>query len=369
MKCHVARRLRVLLPIAWTLGIGLVHGIPMWEKIEDPLISDLTVLSLTHASSHPSFPDGILVAGTRQNGVIISEDGVTWTHAGLDSTSIATMAISSVDGTIYAGEGDGGVIGIGGFTGQGIYRSDDASNWTVVTNGMLNPTERVAAIAVNSLGDVFTSINGRFHATTDRGENWTNIDDPQIEFVSAIAVGEDDNLIVGSYGLVTGYLSVLSRDGTSILHQFMLPQAFDRPSALLVDPYRNKVYAGLTVSLNKPINFHASSDTGASWGQSASIGEPGVVEPEGLSYPWIAEIVARPFGDVIALVNRTMEDPIHRSADGGVTWELKSEGIENNIVLAATVTGDGTVYVGTEGNGIYKSTYALPTELSHFSAE
>lgn len=60
---------------------------------------------------------------------------------------------------------------------------------------------------------------------------------------------------------------------------------------------------------------------------------------------------------------------VFRSGDQGDHWEDVSEGLTNRNVRALVADGDGTLYAGTTGGGVFRSTYLVPVELSEFSVD
>ena len=45
---------------------------------------------------------------------------------------------------------------------------------------------------------------------------------------------------------------------------------------------------------------------------------------------------------------------VYRSSDGGAEWQACNQGLSNPRVRALVIDGEGTAYVGTYGNGVYR---------------
>jgi photosystem II stability/assembly factor-like uncharacterized protein len=275
-----------------------------------------------HETSH-----GVLLAGTWMDGLGRSTDnGETWSQA-LEYGSYASQIASMSGGTVFCGKGDGG----------GLYRStNDGATWSLVgphgTNGSIR------GIIVNSLDQIFISDAGgpELYRSTDAGATWTpranglsGTYTPGQMVVSHFNGAEFLFLIAQNYvtSLTTLYRSTADGDlWTPMTSQSYMDHLFAHSNGYLF-------FAG-------PSGVMRSTNNGSSW-----------------QVAWPYEFNTQ---QMISLANGEIWSgnnygPLLRSTDNGITWtEFSGLGMGNPMGLIQT--HDASVFVGTEGTGIFRTT-------------
>ena len=348
-------------------------ALDQWVRVVDPQMQSLTILSLAYTAQHPTYPQGIFLAGTLDHGLWRSTDGDHWTQSGLTTDSISAIAIAP-DGTIYAGTGDGTRNPFPPYRSvtAALYRSSDAASWEAINNGLthpLNPAEKLYNthfLAVNSQGVVFVSLDGYVFRSADRGASWTILSLAWGLTFSAIWIDTENHIILGdNYGMVAqARLLRVSPDGATILNSFELP-AWDRPMTFGLNQNTGSLFVGLVPTINHSRSIYRSADLGQSWTFSAQVGEGVLTDnPPGYWYPVVSGIASRPQGDLFIAASAG----VLRSIDDGATWENANRGLGAVTCRALIATADGTLYAGT-ASGVFRSTYLVPVGLCEFRVE
>ena len=128
---------------------------------------------------------GELYVGT-SNGVFISSDnGESWSTAGLSENYISVLTITS-DGIIFAGDKYG----------EGIYKSiDKGINWTRSIEDLT-----MTVLLINSAGYIFAGTSDGVFFTTDAGKTWNECSEGfQRTSIGAMAMSPDGYLYAGTH--------------------------------------------------------------------------------------------------------------------------------------------------------------------------
>ncbi|HJQ84083.1 MAG TPA: hypothetical protein VKA21_08410 [Candidatus Binatia bacterium] len=255
-------------------------------------------------------PDGTILAATDWIGVWSgTNDGGPWLPRngdlpiGVNAAATTAVADPAASGTLYAGvlnQGvfktiDGGTTWQHADTGLAVTSSPFSSNITLAIDPQ-TPTTLYAALWK---AGVFK--------TTDGGASWTALD------------------VVG-------------------------PDSLTPPVALAIDPAApDTVYVGLWGAPASSIR--KSTDGGATW-VSAELSNPNPLAPRQVS-----QIVVDPNTPTTVYASASPEG-IYKSVDGGLTWQLASNGIVGGRYITSIVIdpGDSRVLYATDPlQGIYVS--------------
>ncbi len=262
---------------------------------------------------------GTVYIASLGGGILKSTDnGNTFAAAntGLDSLVVASLAMAQNDpNLLYAG------------TGAGIYKSTDGgATWVVTGNDQLPLSLVIDPTNPNIL---YAGFNGDLQKTIDGGDTWVSsangIDNP---FVFSLAIDPNNTSVV--YAGTAGTGAFKSSDGGATWNPLNVDTTV---WVIYVDPANsNVVYAGSNGN-----GVFKSTDAGASFVRT---GSPVV-------------------GVVLALAktgNRlyagTATQGVSVSKDDGATWT--NTGISDGLGLVLSVGHDGSVYAGTNFDGVFQ---------------
>ena len=247
--------------------------------------------------------------------------------------------------TAVAGMPDDPYTFLAGYTGGGVFRSDDAGHhWTPITDGFLD-AGAVGAVAVAEsdpnviyVGTGSTCIRGNIsvgrgvYRSTDRGATWSFIGLPESGAIGEIVVDprDPDRVFVAALGHPFGRNEergvFRSRDGGATWENVLFLSDSTGAVALAMDPSNPRVlYAGMWRAERKPWTLisggaeggvYKSVDGGDTWRKLAGGLPEGVVGKVGL-----AVSPANP-QRVWAMVEARPGNGLYRSDDGGETWEF-----------------------------------------------
>ncbi|PHQ28418.1 T9SS type B sorting domain-containing protein [Leeuwenhoekiella nanhaiensis] len=301
-----------------------------------------------------------LYAAVSRSGIWMSPDkGLTWEaiNTGIDNLTFYTLFAD--DNRIFAAESEGGVFFSddngqswtnrnNGFTDRNeitdfhlfnntVYASaetlykttDDGLNWSRITvpNKQVG---RLSALTSNN-GVFYTASLGRIHYSTDNLQTWNTFNTPGITAtISSFETGQ--NAVYAATG--NGIYFKTNNDGQS----WQLVKN-NRTSDFLNDilVYENRI-------LTTAETVYVSTNDGSSWNTS----------DRGLSGLRTTSLDF--FGNYLYASNES-SGGIHRSPDGGNTWENVSQGLTltNARGVGAIKSKDNSLFAAT-GGGIYKST-------------
>lgn len=276
-----------------------------------------------------------------------------------------------------------------------------------ITQGPGNIGGRINAIAIHPYNDSIMYIgfsHGGVFKTINKGSNWFPIFDNEITLSIAhieidkkdpekIWVGTGDKNISGYPFAGTGVY--FSQDGGENWESMGLEGASVISKIVLSEQNSNVIYAaamGLPFEKNNERGLYKSTDAGKNWQQILHVSDSTgiidlVVHPEDDQILY-AGSWNRVRNNAVSIIDGT-NTGIHRSYDGGESWELLDVGIDNipvsrvslhlnkdnpNIVIAGFVgQGDSTFCSSTthQLQGIYRSDdagdnwYPIPTMESN----
>lgn len=283
---------------------GLYHSNDLgetWQQI-GPEMSDLQVTAFFHARN------GVMLAGTWQNGVYASSDsGRTWVHGSL-SCPIRALTSTGPD-TFFAATN---------YLPCSIYRSiDNGLSWTEVDSGL----DMVRDIAASSSGDIFVGTDDGIFFSSDKGLTWTRRSTGMVSFVV-------DNMVAKGNSIWIGTMSVGSWETTDFgksWHDFSEDVVASDPAGNLLSSDGSR-----------------STDNGVTW-------SPYVTLPQGHQINSVA------FDDSGNVFVATTDSNVFFSSDTGGHWTKRSDGLVSSTNCLA-LDGSGHLYAGTWGNGLYRTT-------------
>ncbi|MBI4464982.1 MAG: hypothetical protein HY647_09785 [Acidobacteria bacterium] len=329
-----------------------------WRAISFDLASS-HVLALAIPPSSPS----TVYAGTFGRGVFRSTNGgLLWnaTNSGLAAGNIFTLARDpSGSGTVYAG------------TGNGLFKSTNrGQSWAAVSSGILNSVVTAVAVDPSNPSMVYagTGLPGGLGSTgvfksTNGGQTWTPAStglpsEPLLSIVTSLSI-DPSNAATLYAGTLGGVFKSLN-GGTSWTGVNSGLLSYPSVQALAIDPVNSStVYVGTYDGLFK------STNGGHNWAPANSGDIPLFpILSEGLSV--IYSLAVDPANAEI-LYAGTFGTGVFKSTDGGKTWSVATSGLPAFVTLAGlpatpvvALTVDpsspATMYVGTFGSGVFKST-------------
>jgi photosystem II stability/assembly factor-like uncharacterized protein len=254
-------------------------------------------------------------------GILKSKDGgqtFAAANQGLDSLVVASLAMAQSDpNLVYAG------------TGAGIYKTVNGGNTWVPTGSADLPLSLI--IDPTDPNILYAGFNGDLQKTTDGGDTWVSsangIDNP---LVFSLAIDPNSTSVV--YAGTAGTGAFKSVDGGANWYPLNVDTTV---WSLYVDPTNsNVIYAGSNGN-----GVYKSTNAGASFVRT---GSPAV-------------------GVVLALAKSgkrlyagTATLGVSVSKDDGATWT--NTGISDGLGIVLSVASDGSVYAGTNFDGVFERT-------------
>ncbi len=287
-----------------------------WTQINNGL-SNSYVQSLAINSSVSIF------AGTYGSGVFRSTDnGVSWTQVGLPGTEVYSFAINPV-GYVFAG--------VGYFSSGAFFSTDNGSSWTPAG---LTSNNAVAALAINSSGNVFAGTYGGIYLSTDNGTDWTPVNNglPSSPNILSLAINSSGYIFAGM-----GYISAnqgiyLSTDnGTSWNSVGLMNTGNVRALAINSSGY---IFAGTDSGV------YLSTNDGKSWSQVGLVG---------------AQVMSFAINSSGYIFAGTYGNGVYLSMDNGTSWTQANNGLTNSDVEPLAISSSGYIFAGTWGGGIYRA--------------
>ncbi len=217
-------------------------------------------------------------------------EGITWNKINIDASNLyVSCMIQASDGTIYAGTGESfaaeTMSGLedmgytGGFMGQGIYKSTDGNNFTLLTatEPEYNNTESdwayINEIAYdNNAKRLYAATNTGLKYSNDGGSSWAatkdtsgaelnmNAFDVQVSAEGAVLACVDNKCYLSLSGNVNDFVSRSTGDSISLPENNVKRIEFAfAPS----DP--NVAYASVVNQFGNVYNIYRSDDKGNTW--------------------------------------------------------------------------------------------------------
>jgi photosystem II stability/assembly factor-like uncharacterized protein len=296
---------------------------------------------------HPTNSNILYVA--TNDAVYKSRDGgASWEKfPSFSARRVTTVAIDPLlPATVYAGT-----------MGDAVYKSPDGGqHWlphnvglkehvSFVNQFVFHPALSEKIYAATTVGAFYSKDAGREWEERMNGMK-------EVHIVTAIAINPKDPSVL--YGGTTGGI-YRSDDGAMTwkkINNGLIPESELMASmalgvnAIEIDSANpNVVYAGTTKGL------YRTTDKGESWER---IGQS-------ITEPFISSIVLQSGDPSVVYIGGP--GGVWKSADGGKSWEAKNEGLASlNIrALAIEPRHDRSLYAGTNGSGLYRSTDAGAT--------
>jgi len=293
-----------------------------------------------------------------------TDSGATWNeaHQGLSGYEIGSMVGSpnyATDHTILAGRG--------AYQATVLKTTNSGLTWDASTTGMIGNRLRGLAISADFGSDhvVLAAADTGVFKSTDAGDTWQDVttgpvraDDPNMQ---AVAAASAEHLFAASSTRIWR-----SIDGGGYWRDSGLSGGAGPMRCLTVSPnYASDgtVFAGT----------HYDGNVGSSGGIWVSVNRGLSWQParEGLpAYPSVQKIVLSPsFASdrtmFVGLTHPAGEGGVYKSIDAGGTWVEVNTGIEYDpnvgpavraVAISSQYASDQTVYAGTDGFGVFRST-------------
>lgn len=297
-------------------------------------------------AAHPTKPN-ILYIATNQYIYKTRDEGRTWEKisGGMSHSRVIAIAIDpTYPATIYAGT-----------KGDAVYKSyDGGQRWVPQKTGLDDVT---MTSVVNQLVFDPNNANHLFAATTmgifeslDGGESWKKRMDGMKEVLMVVTIAIDparpNVMYAGTSGGV--YRSADGARRWDKANQGLIsPDLLSSSRALMVN---SLVIDSVTPAI-RPETIYAATlrglykttDGAKSWSRIA----------ESLPDQMIIAIAVDPAGTLYAAGRKG----VYKSADHGITWNVRNNGLESLNIrsLALSPSDSSTIYLGTNGTGLYRS--------------
>lgn len=269
--------------------------------------------------------DGRVFAGSFYQGVFSTDDaGNTWKDLHFPVAASVEDLTMSDDGTLFAG-----IIGE-----PGLYRTPDAGE-TWMPLGLKNIGSVLAVSADTILAGAVGRQTHGLYRSIDGGEDWTQVGLSDFEVTELAAEGDD------LYAGTLGHGVYRSADRGTTWSAAGL--SGENIRGLVASP-SGVVYAGTFDG-----EIYVSSDT--SW----------TLAHKGPPSAGILTLVPTPGRVVFAATT----EGVLRSIDGGHSWHSMNDGLpgSRHRTSGLAVDAEGYLYVGTWGEGVFRSTEAVATTL------
>jgi photosystem II stability/assembly factor-like uncharacterized protein len=302
-----------------------------WSLVGSGLTNDhITALTVSEDGTS-------LFAGTDGGGVFLStNNGAYWTSAssGLTNSHVRALVVSGKN--IFAGTDGGGVF----------LSTDNGTTWNPVNTGLNFPYVRAFGVVPNGTAgiNIFAGTwgNGIF-LSTNNGANWTSVNSGLICRCVNTLAAYDSNIFVGTNGCG----AFESTDDGASWSQINGGVTFPNVYALGVVP---NDHGGKNLVAGSGGIF-LSSDNGSSWILTTPNYRPGDVHA-------FAMLRSESGETKIFAGDNNMDNPnahvvqIYLSKDEGFTWVQFGVDINASRVNALAVS-DTNLFVGTDNRGIF----------------
>ena len=354
---------------------------------------------VTSIAIAPSDPD-VVYAGTVSGMYVSRDDGTSWSAAGLREFAIPTVRVDPADpDVVYAVAEEA--------TASGLYRSTDGgADW--IRSG---PAGAQALDIDPSNPQVLWlgTDTGHLHRSTDHGESWTLLlhkqysswsmgqtvwndhpitsvlvdpEDPgrvylalgrgdddafgwtedggstwQFSRVGRLTPGQARDLAVTPAGYAPQALFIVSSGDSSVSYSDAVYRSLDQGgtwemiagqvgSTVVVDPTAPRRLLLGTTSTEQPLVVFDHTD--GSWSDASA----GLPTPPFTTWASPDAVAVSPDGSGVAYLG-FQRGHLHRSQDGGRTWELPPGGIHNADVLDLAISPTNPMAVLVSGGGLF----------------
>jgi len=310
------------------------------------------------------------VIGSVGGGIWKTTDGGTlWIEKTKDLPNIAFTTIDlavSNPNVLYAGTGEGGLGGVDGIGGNGVFKSIDAGEtWTQLSSTagnedfqninrlIVDPTDENVLLICNSYGNGF---NTGIFKSIDGGANWSNkislSNSGTRGFQQLIATPGNFNVQYATFNGVGVYKSIDAGETWNLSNMGMSPAG--RIEMAVSPENASKIFASAEGGDGSRLYF--SEDAGATWsivdvsfgGNSADyLGGQGWYDNTILCSPYAENVV---YVGGVSMLKVELGSGGSTTADVISMVENGSEAFMDFVNFSATEVG-GTLEVGTSANG------------------
>jgi hypothetical protein len=283
---------------------------------------------------NPSSPTTIYAADRLDHGVLKTTDGgVTWVST-IGGGLNALVMDPSTPSTLYAGSSSGI-----------LKTTNGGGNWTSMNSGLTDTFVRALAIDPSTPTTLYSGTeSGGVFKSTDGAMTWTPVNTGLSSgSVNSIAI---DHLTTSTiYAAVPGAGVFQSTNGGGSWTAINSGLTDTLANVIVVDPTNSQtLYVGTLFT-----GVFKSTNQGATW----SLASTGLVSGS-VGGGVVGAIAINPQNPNILYV--ATWTGVSKSTDGAATWADANNGLTASVVSATAVTGSGTLYAATHGDGAFVST-------------
>lgn len=331
-----------------------------------PASVGLRALSVIAIAVDPLVPSTILVSTATQGstgsaGLFKSDDaGRSWRDMSASvpsSSGFGALAFDPTDpSTVYAG-------------GLGLFKSmDGATSWSPINNGLPvpGPGSLLSIVGGESLAidpqtpsNVYAGLFLGFHVggaiakSIDGGKSWTSV--AEFEGTGSIAVDpRQPSVLFATVSGPFGSQVYRSQDAGASWKGVLGRQGILFPVA--IDPRTSVVYVGGGDGVSR------SADHGSSWSL-------GVLAVARVPLPPLTSVQSLAVDGTTAgtVYAGSLGSGVFRSTDAGLTWTAMNRELANTFVtaLASDPSVAARVYAGTGGNSVFRATFDTGSRPEH----
>lgn len=317
------------------IGLFISHSLhAQWVRTNGPQGGHLRPMAMDSSD---------LYVGGEENGTGVfrsTDDGMTWSSAGLEGKSLTSLAI--LGGDVFAATYDN----------DGVYRSTDhGGTWTIASSGI--STRRIFSLGVMDT-ILLAGADYEFYYSTDRGANWT---ERQLGPVNIFAILVDGTTTyIGASGMGVARTTDLGASWTwlnSGLTDKWVSSILMKDTTMFVTTNRGGIGGGYVFRSTNYGSSWSAVDSGYFFASSATDGTTifagtvrnGMFVSTNDGGNWIASNTG--FRDpaiwVWGLKVRgsylfaTTSDGFYRSSNGGANWNSMDNGLVGTIIQALAV--------------------------------
>lgn len=313
-----------------TIFVGTGSGVvKSFNYDNDWIISNNGLNDLGRINAIACGPNDELFVGVLGSGLFKSEDlGLNWQliNTGFYHPKSAPVYILfSSNNDIYAALQFGG-----------IYKSvDNGLSWVKI----FNQTSNNPVISLNSLGFIYTNHDNAISKSTDNGNTWTLLNNFDSN-VNTITITPNDNILAGTY-----YDGIFRSTDDGITWSKV-----STVSTITSFAVNSQKYIFVSSEYRYSAGIYISFDDGENW--------------EALPLPYRVNMMAvhKESNKLFASV-RWGAWGVFVSSDNGQNWNEMTDGLRFTPINSFAFSSNHYVYIGTDGQGILRSSQKLITAL------